>query len=127
MTSFDTTLRVCVDASPVTCCCGCAALRPPGALPQQVDARLNLAWIEHVGADTKGMVRDRREERWAALCVGAVLGVELEANDDGSAPGMHDLDILFADRAPGVVEVTADADPRLIQLWKLVNDRMRLE
>lgn len=68
------------------------------------------------------MTRERGEENWAALCIGAALGVEVEAHDDGSIPSMHDLWIRFPDRAPGAVEVTAAADQRLIQLWKLVND-----
>ncbi|MGH9890667.1 MAG: hypothetical protein ACREA0_01515 [bacterium] len=68
------------------------------------------------------MARERGEEKWAALCISKALDVEVEVHDDGSAPGMHDLDILYADRAPAAVEVTAAADPQLIELWKLVNE-----
>ena len=50
------------------------------------------------------------------------LGVEVVQHDDGSRDGMHDLDILRADRRDAA-EVTAAADAESIQLWKLVTDR----
>jgi hypothetical protein len=64
----------------------------------------------------------RGEERWAAACMAEALGVEVVQHDDGSRDGMHDLDIVRADRRDAV-EVTAAADADSIQLWKLVTDR----
>lgn len=64
------------------------------------------------------MARERPEEGWAALCIGAELGVPVDVHDDGSMPSMHDLDIKYTDRAPGAVEVTAAGDPILIETWK---------
>lgn len=56
------------------------------------------------------------------MCISGALGVEVGEHDDGSMPGMYDLEILYPDQVPGAVEVTAAADPHLIQLWKLVNE-----
>jgi hypothetical protein len=41
------------------------------------------------------MARERPEEKWAGLCIGAELGVLVEVHDDGSMPSMHDLDIRY--------------------------------
>lgn len=65
----------------------------------------------------------RAEERVVAATIAATLGLKVEQHDDGSRPGMHDLNILAADGTLGAVEVTAAADPDSIQLWKLVNSR----
>jgi hypothetical protein len=65
----------------------------------------------------------RTEEKVAAATIAATLSSRVEQNDDGSRPGMHDLNILAADGTSAAVEVTAAADPDSIQLWKLVNDR----
>jgi len=46
---------------------------------------------------------------------------EVRQHDDGSAPGMHDLEIWRSNRRIGAVEVTAAADGESIELWKLVN------
>lgn len=43
--------------------------------------------------------------------------------DDGSRPGIHDLEIQYPDRPAGAVEVTAAADAESIELWKIVNER----
>lgn len=51
----------------------------------------------------------------------ATLGVPVTQYDDGSAPGMHDLEIALPGGLPGAVEVTADADSACIELWNLVN------
>lgn len=65
----------------------------------------------------------RGEEKVALNTIAATLGLRVEQYDDGSRPGMHDLNIFAADRVVAAVEVTAAADPDSIQLWKLVNGR----
>jgi hypothetical protein len=50
-----------------------------------------------------------------------VLGVAVSQHDDGSRPGMHDLDILHPDRPHGAAEVTAAADGECLALWRLMN------
>lgn len=65
----------------------------------------------------------RAEEKVVAATIATTLGLRVEQHDDGSRPGMHDLDILSADGTLAAVEVTAAADPDSIQLWKLVNGR----
>ena len=69
------------------------------------------------------MTELRSEEKVVAATIAATLGLRVEQHDDGSRPGMHDLDILAADGTSAAVEVTAAADPDSIQLWKLVNGR----
>ncbi len=64
----------------------------------------------------------RWDTKLAARCIGAELRAEIELNDDRSAPGMYDLRIVYADRGPAAVEVTAVADQDAIQLAKLVYD-----
>lgn len=64
-------------------------------------------------------------EEWAARCISKALRAEVEEHDDGSAPGMYDLRIVFPDREPGAVEVTAAADQQSIQIGKLVYDGER--
>ena len=65
----------------------------------------------------------RDEEKVAAATIAATLGVRVEQHDDGSRPGMHDLNVMTAGETSAAVEVTAAADPDSIQLWKLVNGR----
>ena len=65
----------------------------------------------------------RAEEKVVAATITATLDVKVEQHDDGSQPGMHDLNIASANERLGAVEVTAAADPDSIQLWKLVNGR----
>lgn len=67
----------------------------------------------------------RWEEKLAVGCIVAELGVDVDVHDDGSAPSMHDLNVLYPYRAPGAVEVTAAADPESIALGKLVYDGER--
>ena len=49
------------------------------------------------------------------------LRVPLLQHDDGSRPGMHDLDIVYSDGQYGAVEATAAADAASIELWNLMN------
>jgi hypothetical protein len=66
----------------------------------------------------------RPEERWAAACIEAALpGVTAQKHDDGSRPGMHDLDLIQDGSIFAACEVTAAADSRAIELWNLVNGR----
>ncbi len=73
--------------------------------------------------DSGGMTELRGEEKVVAATIAATLGLRVEQHDDGSRPGMHDLNIMTAEGGPAAVEVTAAADPDSIQLWKLVNGR----
>lgn len=63
----------------------------------------------------------RGEEKWCQSILSTVLGVRVEQHDDGSRPGMHDLDVLFPDGRRGAVEVTAAADADAIEFWNLIN------
>lgn len=65
----------------------------------------------------------RAEEKVVAATITTTLGLKVEQHDDGKQPGMHDLNIIFDDGTSAAVEVTAAADPKSIQLWKLVNGR----
>ena len=69
--------------------------------------------------------RDRWDERLAIRCIGSELGVEVVVHDDGSEQSMYDLIIVYPDRPPGAVEVTAAADPDAIALGRLVYDAER--
>ena len=71
--------------------------------------------------DSGVMTELRGDEKVVAATIAATLGLRVEQHDDGSRPGMHDLNIVTADGGPAAVEVTAAADPDSIQLWKLVN------
>lgn len=63
----------------------------------------------------------RPEEDWAKALIAATLGLEVVQHDDGSADGMHDLDVYDGPARVAAVEVTAAADGQVIALWKLVN------
>lgn len=67
------------------------------------------------------MAELRRDEKLAAATITATLGLEVEQNDDGRRPGMHDLNIVLPEGSFAAVEVTAAADGKSIELWKLVN------
>ncbi|WP_344874549.1 hypothetical protein [Nonomuraea antimicrobica] len=69
----------------------------------------------------------RPEERWLLACIRAALpGMNVRQYDDGSKPGMHDLNLFSQDGALwGAVEVSAAADGDCIELWKLVNGQGR--
>lgn len=69
------------------------------------------------------MTELRGEEKVVAATIMTTLGLKVEQHDDGTQPGMHDLNIATADGSLAPVEVTAAADPDSIQLWKLVNER----
>jgi len=69
------------------------------------------------------MTELRGEEKVVAATIMTTLGLKVEQHDDGTQPGMHDLDIITVDGSPAAVEVTAAADPDSIQLWELVNGR----
>jgi len=62
---------------------------------------------------------ERWDEAWARRCIAAALRVDVEVHDDGSQPSMHDLNIKYANRPSGAVEVTAAADPAFVETWKL--------
>jgi len=53
------------------------------------------------------------------------LGIPIRQHDDGSEPGMYDLEILGPDGVMGAVEVTAAADPAALQQWNEMNGRGR--
>ncbi len=60
-----------------------------------------------------------REEEWARRMMSAALDAEVTCHDDGSLPGMYDLDIGDV----GAVEITAAIEPEAHTLWKHINDR----
>lgn len=64
-----------------------------------------------------------RGEEVVAATIAATLGLVVEQYDDGSHPGMHDLNIMASDGTSAAVEVTAAVDADSTQLWKLVNGR----
>jgi len=66
----------------------------------------------------------RPDEEWARHLIAAELGVPVEQHDDGSEPGMHDLDIMF-ENGRGAAEVTAAADGESIALYRLMSDGKR--
>lgn len=68
-------------------------------------------------------MRDLRgEEQWALELIARELGLPVTQHDDGSRPGMHDLDILNVEGdVVGAVEVVAAADAASIELWNVVN------
>jgi hypothetical protein len=61
----------------------------------------------------------RWDEKLAVACISMALGVDVDVHDDGSAPSMYDLNIVYPNRAPGAVEVTAAADPEITALARL--------
>lgn len=65
------------------------------------------------------VTRIRKEEQWAADVIGATLDVPVRQHDDGSKPGMYDLE--FGDAGSAAVEVVAAADADSVELWKLMN------
>ena len=71
------------------------------------------------------MVTLRGDELWVAACVQAALpGVTVGQHDDNTIPSAHDLDLgIGGDRTFGAMEITAAADPELIESWKLLNNR----
>jgi hypothetical protein len=55
-------------------------------------------------------VRERVDEPYARNILRAVLGARVEIRDDGSAPGLPDLEVMWDDRPPTAVEVVRSAD-----------------
>ena len=55
--------------------------------------------------------------------IAAATGLQVVQHDDGSADGMHDLDLFEGQHRIGAIEVTAAADGELIALWNLMNGR----
>lgn len=53
--------------------------------------------------------------------IAAALRVEVCQHDDGSSPGMHDLNLVHLERLSGSVEVTMAADEHAIKLGKLLS------
>jgi len=71
------------------------------------------------------MVSLRDEERWVVGCVQAALpDVAVGQHDDNMTPRAHDLDLCVGNgRTFGAIEVTAAADPEVVQSWKLLTGR----
>ena len=69
----------------------------------------------------------RSEEEWARQVIEAELGQPVAQHDDGSRPGMHDLDVFYGEGRRAAVEVTAAVDPESTELWNIVNGRGRWE
>jgi hypothetical protein len=68
----------------------------------------------------------RAEELWACRCIeGAIQGASARIVDDGSRPGMHDLEVIYPDGGSAAVEVTAAADRDSIEFWNLANGQGR--
>lgn len=63
----------------------------------------------------------RPEEEWVRQLISAALDVRVDQHDDGSLPGMYDLDISHRDQPRAAVEVTAAADQESIEIWNLMN------
>jgi len=63
----------------------------------------------------------RPEEEWVRQLISAALDVRVDQHDDGSLPGMHDLNICHGDQPRAAVEVTAAADQESIEIWNLMN------
>jgi hypothetical protein len=67
----------------------------------------------------------RADEERVRIVLERALGVPVEQHDDGSEPSMHDLDIVYPDRAVAALEITAAADSDSIELWRAMNDGER--
>lgn len=59
----------------------------------------------------------RDEEEWARQLMEAELRVPVEQHDDGSRPGMHDLDVIYEDGLRAAVEVTSAVDAHATEFW----------
>jgi hypothetical protein len=57
----------------------------------------------------------------------AELGRPVAQHDDGSPPGMHDLDVLIGEERLAAAEVTAAVDPESTELWNTVIGKGRWE
>jgi hypothetical protein len=60
------------------------------------------------------------DEEYVRVCLERHLGTQVEQYDDGSRPGMHDLNIVYTDRPAAPVEVSSDVNgARLATLSQL--------
>jgi hypothetical protein len=67
----------------------------------------------------------RPEEEWVRRLIEREVGVPVSQHDDGSSPGMHDLDVIHRDRQRAAVEVAAAVDAESTELWNIVNGHGR--
>lgn len=81
--------------------------------------------VSHRRATLHFATQLRVEEEWARRMVERALGACVVQHDDGTRPAMHDLDIEYAGRPGGAIEVVAAVDARCTELWRLVNDGPR--
>lgn len=71
------------------------------------------------------MRKVRGEEEWARRCIERALEATVKVHDDGSLPGMFDLEIHYSTGKRGAVEVTAAGNAAAIELWNIVNSDSR--
>lgn len=65
------------------------------------------------------MSKLRPPEEWARQLIERTLGTTVRQHDDGSRPGMYDLDIISSeDMVIGAVEVTAAVEPEATAYWR---------
>lgn len=63
----------------------------------------------------------RTEEEWARRIIEAELLASVRQHDDGSWPGMYDLEIAYSNGRTAAVEVTSAGDSEAIEWWRLAN------
>jgi hypothetical protein len=69
----------------------------------------------------------RNNEEWVRQTLDSTLGVPVEQNDDGSQPGLHDLNIVYPNGPHAAVEVTAAVDAASTELWNIAYREGRWE
>src|SRR5215203_5491353 len=67
----------------------------------------------------------RAEEEWVRQVMEAEIGVPVKQHDDGSRPGMHDLEVIYDEGHRAAVEVSAAVDAESTELWNIVNGQGR--
>src|SRR5579885_2359331 len=98
--------------------------RRKGPFDQSPPEVANSSCRLDVRCDTSAVRKIRAEEAWALQCIASTLGgVDVRQHDDGSRPGMFDLEIVSGGHRVAAVEVTAAADAESIELWNLINGR----
>ncbi len=65
------------------------------------------------------------EEEWARRLIEVELRVPVSQHDDGSSPGMFDLNVEYPGSEHAAVEVVAAVDEKSTELWNVVNGRGR--
>jgi hypothetical protein len=60
----------------------------------------------------------RPPEEWARQLIERTLGMTVRQHDDGSKPGMYDLDIISENTVIGAVEVTAAVEAEATAYWR---------